>query len=188
MKTLRRRLKKAGILDARLRAEINALERHGTACITNPALRSAVEEFLCVVPLAFFTDTASRSGRLHPPWQCGRHGTLRSIVESCVLLPGWARHVPDILDANKNPDPRAVELAMAATIVSDTWKKEDAGDVHYGAQHGRVAAEHWLPFALARGVDRDVAESVAEASVWHMGVYARRSGRSARTSPRSRGS
>ena len=64
-----------------------------------PVLRGAVEGFLCVVPLVFFTDTASRSGRLHPPWQCRRHGTLRSIVESCVLLPGWARHVQELLDA-----------------------------------------------------------------------------------------
>lgn len=171
MKHLQTRLEEAGVWDERLGLEIAALWKYGVDAIGDEELRAAVGDFLCVVPKIFFTDHASRSGRFHPPWQNGRHGTLRSIIESCVVLPGFARHVPEILDERMEPDPRALDVALAATIVSDVWKKEDAGDIHYGAAHGRVAAERWTAFATARGLDPRVVRDVADGSFWHFGVY-----------------
>ena len=172
LETLIYRLKKSGIWNADLEWRVRALWKYGIEPISDPRLRSTIEGFLLLVPLAFFTDHASRSGNFHPPWQNVAHGTFLSIVESCVLLPGWARHVPEILDAGKNPSQRAIDLGLAATIVSDCWKKEDYGDIHHGTDHGRVAAEHWVRFATSAGLDRDTIERVAEASVMHMGVYA----------------
>ncbi len=171
MKELSERLAEAGLMDDVMRAELLALWKYGVDPIGDEHLRRTVERFLCIVPLAFFTDIASKSGRFHPPWQNKRHGTLRSIIESCVELPEWARHIPEILDDSMNPDPHAVDLAFAATIISDVWKKEDIGDVHYGPEHGRIAAERWRPFALAEGLDPAVVEQIADASVWHMGLY-----------------
>ncbi len=172
MEELQRRLKKAGIWNRALAWRVSALWKYGIEPISDPKLRSTLEEFLLVVPLAFYTQPASHSGRFHPPWQNVAHGTFLSIVESCVLLPGWARHVPEILDAEKNPSQRAIDLGLAATIVSDCWKMEDHDDIHYGADHGRAAAKRWIPFALAAGLDRRTAMEVADASVMHMGVYA----------------
>ncbi len=161
----------AGLWDARLEAEVSALWKYGVTRIGDERLRATVARFLCVVPRIFFTDHASRSGRFHPPWQNGRHGTLRSIVESCVVLPGMARHVAEILDDRMEPDPRALDVALAATIISDVWKKEDEGDVHYGPEHGRIAAEKWRRYALAEGLDPRLAEEVADACFWHFGIY-----------------
>ncbi len=171
MKALQERLEKVGVWDTKLESELKALWKYGIERIGDQALREAVSSFLCIVPIIFYTDHASRSGRMHPYWQNGRHGTLRSIVESCVLVPDLARYIPEMLDATLTPDPRAVDVALAATIISDTWKKEDVGDVHYGPDHGRVAAAAWRKFALAKKLDAALIEEVAEGSVWHYGVY-----------------
>lgn len=171
MDALRERLTRAGAWDARLESELNALWKYGVERIQHAALKRTISDFLCIVPVVFFTDHASRSGRFHPRWQNERHGTLRSIIESCVLVPPMAQYVPELLDASMKPDPHAVDVALAATIVSDTWKKEDAGDVHHGKEHGRVAAEHWRAFALAAGLDPVLVEEVATGVHWHYGPY-----------------
>lgn len=171
MEKLRQRLTEAGIWDVKLENEVKALWKYGVDRIGDARLRQAVAGFLGIVPKVFFTGPASRSGRFHPPWQNGRHGTLRSIVESCVLVPGMAMYIPEILDAALRPDPHAVDVAMAATIVSDTWKKEDVGDTHYGAEHGLVAAEAWRKFAAGSGLEPAVVEEVAQGSIWHYGIY-----------------
>ena len=172
MEALIYRLKKAGIWSRALAWRVRALWKYGVEPISDPKLRSTLEEFLLVVPFAFYTQPASHSGRFHPPWQNVAHGTFRSIVESCIILPDWARHVPEILDAQKNPSQRAIDLALAATIISDCWKMEDYDDIHYGSDHGRAAAKRWIPFALAAGLDRRTTMEVADASIMHMGVYA----------------
>lgn len=169
MEHLQQRL--ANVWDAKLEAELIALWKYGVNRIEDERLRATVARFLCVVPRIFFTDHASRSGRFHPAWQNGRHGTLRSIIESCVILPPMARHVSEILNDRMEPDPRAVDVALAATIISDVWKKEDEGDIHHGDGHGRVAAEKWQAFARAEGLDPELAHGVADACFWHFGIY-----------------
>ncbi|MDP3963349.1 MAG: hypothetical protein Q8Q39_02525 [bacterium] len=171
MQALQARLQEAGIWDEKLESEVKALWKYGIERIGNEALRDAVASFLCFVPLKFFTDHASRSGRFHPHWQNERHGTLRSIIESCVLVPPMAQYVPQLLDADLKPDQGAIDIALAATIISDTWKKEDIGDVHHGSAHGRVAAMHWIKFAHAQKLDPEIADAVAIGSIWHYGVY-----------------
>lgn len=172
MEELKRRLEGKGAWDAQVEAEVRALWKYGLAPITDEKLRRTVERFLLIVPVTFFTGYASRSGTHHTPWQNGRCGTLRSIVESCVILPDMARYDPALLDENKHPVVYFVDAALAATIISDVWKKEDEGDVHHGPQHGRVAAEHWRAFAAAEGLDRTLAEDIAHACHWHFGIYA----------------
>ncbi len=171
MKHLQERLRKAAMLDSNLQNELNALWKYGVERIKDSALRESIEKFLCIVPLIFFVDPASRTGRFHPAWQLGRHGTLRSIIESCVLVPAMAQYIPEILDIDLKPDPHVIDVALAATIISDTWKKEDVGDIHYGPEHGRVAAEAWRKSAEKDGLESRVIEEVAEGSIWHYGVY-----------------
>lgn len=171
MDKLKERLQNDGIWDDKLEAEIKALYKYGINCIRDGTLRDAVEGFLCTVPAIFFTDHASRSGRFHPPWQNGRHGTLRSIIESCVLVPPMARYIPELVDEKFKVDTHAIDVALAATIISDTYKKADKGDIHYGPDHGRVAAEAWRAFALSRGFDPAVVEEVVDGSIWHYGIY-----------------
>lgn len=171
MKHLQERLAHAGVLDPILQSELNALWKYGVNRIQDTTLRKTIKEFLCIVPVIFFIDQASRSGRFHPFWQNGRHGTLRSIIESCVLVPAMAQYIPEIIDVDLKPDQHAIDVALAATIISDTWKKEDVGDIHYGPEHGRVAAEVWRTFAKKGGLDSTVIEEVAEGSIWHYGVY-----------------
>ncbi len=171
LEQLQDRLSKAGMWDTQLESELAALWKYGVLRIQDERLREVVARFLCIVPRIFFIDHASRSGRFHPSWQNGRHGTLRSIVESCVILPAMARHIPQILDNEMNPSTRAVDVALAATIISDVWKKEDEGDVHHGAEHGRVAAEHWRRFAAEQGLDPERIEAVYDGCFWHFGLY-----------------
>lgn len=171
MDELKARLTEAGLWYAELEAEIKALYKYGINCIKDEKLRDTVWQFLCIVPVRFFIDPASRSGRFHPPWQLGRHGRLRSIVESCVLLPALAQYIPEILDGNFVPNNHALDIAFAATIISDTWINEDQGDIHHGPDHGRVAAEHWRAFALTRGLYYLTVEEVAEGAAWHYGIY-----------------
>lgn len=171
MKDLQKRLEGAGIWDATLENELKALWKYGIDRIGNAELRETVSDFLLIVPVIFYTDRASRSGRFHPFWQNGRHGTLRSIIESCALVPPMAQYIPELLDEKLIPDPAAIDIALAATIISDTWKKEDVGDVHHGAAHGRIAAEQWRKFASGRGLSPAVIEEVAMGSFWHYGVH-----------------
>jgi hypothetical protein len=157
--------------DQRLEEELAALWKYGVLRIQDEHLREVVARFLCIVPRIFFVDHASRSGRFHPSWQNRRHGTLRSIIESCVVLPGMARHIPEILDDAMNPASYAIDVALAATIISDTWKKEDEGDVHHGPEHGRVAADHWRRFAAEQSLNPRVVEDVYNGCFWHFGIY-----------------
>ncbi len=173
MKKLAERLEKADIFSIQLEKEIDALWKYGVEKIADEKLRQAIVGFLCsAVPLVFFTDHASRSGRFHPPWQNQKHGTLRSIIESCVLLPGLAQHFPELFNEDMEPKTEALDIAFAATIISDTWKKADAYDIHYGSRHGRIAAEYWQEYATKEGIDPALIKEIAHCSVWHHGIYA----------------
>ncbi|MDO8571956.1 MAG: hypothetical protein Q7R79_04725 [bacterium] len=168
---MQNRLMDAGVLDQKLQSELDALWKYGVSRIQDTALRETIEGFLCIVPVIFFIGPASRSGHLHPPWQHGRYGTLRSIIESCVLVPAMAHYIPELLDEDLQPDPYAIDIALGATIISDTWKKEDFGDIHYGPEHGRVAAKKWRKFAADAELHFQIIEDVAQGSIWHYGVY-----------------
>lgn len=172
MRNLQNRLEQAGVWNEQMERELAALWKYGVAAIADQELRDAIAGFLSTVPVIFFTDHASRSGHMHPRWQLGRHGRIRSIIESCVLLPGLARHIPEILDSARNPNQYAIDIALAATLISDTWVKEDVGDVHHGSAHGRVAADAWRSFTSCSGLPADVVDHVAHGSIWHLGLYA----------------
>ena len=162
---------RAGMWDEQLEMLLRALWKYGVMQIQDENLRSTVIKFLCVVPRIFYVDHASRSGNFHPWWQNGQNGTLRSIVESVILLPPQSRHIRGLLNEALEPNQHAMDVAYAATIISDTWKKEDHGDIHYGPEHGRIAAEHWRSFAHIKHLDAHVIEEVADACYWHMGLY-----------------
>lgn len=171
METLRKRLEAAAGWSVLTELELKAFWKHGIEAIRDEGLRTTVAAFLETVPLAFFFEPSSRSGKHHPPWQNGAHGTLRGITECCVILPRFAQYKPRLLAADKRPMALAVDVALAATIVSDTYKIDHAG-TDTGAAHGRIAAGEWKRFAEARrSLYPFLVDKVADAVFWHYGVF-----------------
>lgn len=172
MQRLKERLEKAGVWTPRLESLVAALWKYGIDRIGETGLRETVIDYLVErAPLAFFTTTASQDPNAHTPWQQQVNGGLRGIVESCVLVPPMAKYVTGMLDASKQPIPLAVDVALAATIVTDTFRVDDEG-LRPGSAHGRVAAGVWKIFALSkRKTYPFIIDKVADAVFWHYGVY-----------------
>ena len=169
---LRPRLDAAKAWKSELIALLHQLWEHGVDRIQEPGLRMLVDEFLRErVPIAFYLEPASPSGKHHPAWQNREHGTLLSIIESCVLIPPMAVAIPELVDRDRRPIALAVDVALAATLISDTFKTDDDGQPTK-AEHGRRAATAWREFATPRRrTYPEIVERVAEASVWHYGIF-----------------
>jgi hypothetical protein len=171
MEEIRKRIQATGAWSILTDLELKAFWKHGVEAIKDEGLRATVAGFLETVPPAFFTAPASKSGKHHPPWQNGAHGTLRSITECCVLIPPMSQYIPGMLGAGKRPNSLAVDVALAATIVSDTYKLDHDGTDH-GPAHGRIAAGVWKRYAAEQGWTYDfIVDKVAEAVVWHYGIW-----------------
>jgi hypothetical protein len=170
MDKLRERIERAGAWNPIAELELKAFWKHCIEAIKGTALREAVVRFLAeAVPVHFFLEAAG--GKQHPAWQNGRFGMLRNTTECCILLPFMAQYEPGMLDAEKKPVPQLVDVALAATIVSDTFKF-DADGRKTGPDHGRVAGKAWREFAEKLGtLPALVIEKVGTASDWHYGVY-----------------
>jgi hypothetical protein len=169
---LKLRLEVVNAWNPELAALLQRLWQYGVNGIHELGLRALVDEFLQErVPVQFYLEPASHSGKHHPTWQNREHGTLLSIVESCVLVPPMAVAVPALVDRNRQPISLAVDVALAATLISDTFKVDDDGKPTK-AQHGRCAAEAWTEFALARRrTYPEIVKRAAEASFWHYGIF-----------------
>ena len=134
---LRPRLDAAKAWKSELIALLHQLWEHGVDRIQEPGLRMLVDEFLRErVPIAFYLEPASPSGKHHPAWQNREHGTLLSIIESCVLIPPMAVAIPELVDRDRRP------------------------------------ADAWTEFAVPRRRTLpEIVERVAQASVWHYGIF-----------------
>lgn len=169
---IRKRLPSSMAWTSDLVTLLNQLWMYGIERIQEPGLRKLIEEFtLERVPIPFFLEPTSHSGKHHPSWQNKPNGTLRHIVETCVMIPMLAQTVPGMLNRDKEPIQLALDVAMAGTIISDTFKTDVTGQ-STKANHGRVAAQAWREFALPRRrTYPEIVERVARTCEYHYGVF-----------------
>ncbi len=172
MEKLRARMESAGVWNAEAAIRLEEFWKFGVEAIYDTGLKLGVACFLEeVAPAQFLYEGASGTGKHHPAWQNGRFGMLRNTVECCLLVPGMARYVEGMTDVEKNPIRGRIDVALAATIVSDTFKVGANGE-RTGPEHGSIAAAHWKAYASRRQLaDLDVIDDVFTAVYWHYGVY-----------------
>lgn len=169
------RLKDEMVLDLLIRRELEALWKHGIAAIADEPLSAAVTGFLAGrAPLGFFTKGATKSGKHHPSWQNGRAGILRNTVECCLVLPGLATSLPDFLGERKEADRSMLDVSFAATILSDVFKWDAAGQWN-SRPHEIVGAAAWsdyaLPLVKSTNLRLDMMMRVESAVRWHHGIW-----------------
>jgi hypothetical protein len=165
-------LKNKGLLDAVLESRIAEFERLCVAEIRSDALRNAVLDYLeNVAPLEFYFAPASSSGKNHPAWQATAGGILLNTSECCVGIDRKLRMYPSLTDTNFNPLPDDHDIVYVATIISDTFKSQDAGRHWREFAHHRVAAKQWRETAQKHDLPESLAESIADAVFWHLGRF-----------------
>lgn len=170
MDKLRERMEKAGAWNPIAEMELKAFWKYCVMNVVDEKLRQTLAHFLEeAVPIHFFLEAAG--GKHHPPWQNVRYGMLRNTTECCLLLPKMAQYLPGMLDSERKTIPLLVDIAMAATVVSDTFKFDAAG-AKTGPDHGRVAGKAWREFATASGIIAEpLIEKIGTASDWHYGIF-----------------
>ncbi len=173
MERIRKRLEVAGVWGPVAEWELRAFWKHGIEAIADPALRETVAGFLAdVSPVQFFTYAAGTGGKYHPVWQNRPFGMLRNTTECCAMIPKMAQYFPGIVDRERKLIPEKVDAALAATIVSDTFKFDEKGE-KTGAAHGEIAANRWREYTKERGtISGAAAHQIEEAVLWHYGIYA----------------
>jgi hypothetical protein len=172
MEKLRARMEGAGVWNAEAALKLEEFWKFCVEAIADSALKLCLAGFLEEeAPAQFFCEGASATGRHHPSWQNQRFGMLRNTVECCLLVPAMAQYVEGMVDADRKPIPGKVDIALAATVVSDTFKVGANGE-RTGPEHGSIAAAHWKAYASRRQlVGEDVIDDVFSAVYWHYGIY-----------------
>jgi hypothetical protein len=173
MEKIRARIEADGLWNARAERELRSFWTYGIMAITNLHLRTLVIDFLEeVVPRQFFTAPASPTGKRHPAWQNRRYGLLRNTTECCLFLPSFAQYKPGMLNEAWQVRSNLLDEAIAATVISDTFKV-DARDRPLGPQHGAVAAANWLAYASpSASVNPASIAAIYHAVFWHYGIHA----------------
>jgi len=165
-------LKHKGLLDAALESRIAEFERLCVAEIRSDALRNALLDYLeNVAPLEFYFAPASSSGKNHPAWQAAPAGILLNTSECCIGIDRKLRMYPSLTDTNFNLLPEDRDIVYVATIISDTFKPEDAGKPWREFAHHRIAAQKWRETAHKHNLPLPLIESIADAIFWHLGRF-----------------
>lgn len=171
------KLRARGLLDEDVSAEIAALWKYGVEAVFDLSLRTALVDFLeNEAPLIFFVGPASLTNH-HPSWQRKKAGIVRNTVECYVVLDRQLQAYPEFTDAEFKVHPRARDIVLVATILSDTFKygTDDLpapdGIRRFDPEHGGKAAEQWRPIAARHGVSTEIIDHTCEAAYWHLGRW-----------------
>lgn len=165
-------LKQQGRWGPMLEGRFAEFERLCIKEIRSEKLRQAVLDYLeKVTPLEFFTAPASSSGRNHPPWQSAVGGILLNTVECCIGIDRKLRMYPSLTDADCNPRPEDRDIVYVATILSDTFKTEDAHKNWREYSHHRTAAQKWRETAVRLHLPGEQTDAIADALFWHLGRF-----------------
>lgn len=165
-------LRERRFLTPTLEGYIAEFERLCLCPIRSEQLRAAVLDYLeHTAPLEFFTAPASSSGKTHPYWQVATGGILLNTTECCIGIERKMRMHPALTDESFNPKPVEHDVIYAATILSDTFKPEDAGKSWREFSHHRTAEARWREVARKHELPADLSDSVAEALYWHLGRF-----------------
>ncbi len=165
-------LRERQLLTPTLEGYIEEFERLCICPIHSDELRAAVLDYLeHTAPLEFFTAPASSSGKNHPYWQAATGGILLNTTECCIGIERKMRMHPTLTDESFNPKSAERDVIYAATILSDTFKPEDAGKRWREFSHHRTAAARWREMAGKHDLPDALTDSVAEALYWHLGRF-----------------
>lgn len=165
-------LKQKGAWNATLDARLSEFERLCVAEIHSDTLRAAVLDYLeYVAPVDFFLAPASSSGKNHPSWQSALAGILLNTSECCVGIDRKIRMYPSLTDSTATPLPEHRDIVYVATIISDTFKSEDAKKHWKEFSHHRTAAQKWRETARRHNIPEATAEAIADAIFWHLGRF-----------------
>jgi hypothetical protein len=192
MQTTIARLEHEGVkVDEELKAEIAALWHWGIERIANPALKtSLIEYYRTAVPWQFFVEPSSASGSHHPPHHNRKGGIVRHLTECCIFAPrllelyGYTVLVeePKEKREKKNKkdevrrrlqkvDPQALDVVIAATLITDTFKNGCPWGEKTNPEHGDISAFEWTKVASRLLVDSSVINKVYIACYWHYGRW-----------------
>jgi hypothetical protein len=167
---------KSDKIDDLVEKEIRTLWREGVERISNPNIRQAIKFFyIHVVPVEFFSAPSSMTGNHHPEWHNdvpGGFGILRHIIECCVMADKELEiegYVKRDLDDRERIDPDALDIVLAATLVTDTFKNGSWGKRTL-RNHGEIAARMWRLTTTGR-VDEWIGSKIADAVHFHYGRY-----------------
>lgn len=165
-------LKQQGRWDPTLDARFEEFERLCIQQIHCEALRQAVLDYLeNTAPLEFFTAPASSSGKNHPAWQSTVGGILLNTVECCIGIDRKLRMYPSLTGASFTPGPEDRDIVYVATILSDTFKPEDAHKESRDFSHHRTATEKWRATAARHHLPQEQTDAIADALFWHLGRF-----------------
>jgi len=165
-------LKKKNFLKA-AEKDLAALAHHGFDKIQNVPLRDAVAEYMDnETPLDFYWFEAGPAIiRDRPNHHTNPFGLLRSIIECLVITPAMASHIDGMCRYDGTVDPLALDITLAATLISDTQYRGLLGILKKG-NHAENAAYAWRKFHPKTSpsiTERVIAERVADAVAWHHG-------------------
>jgi hypothetical protein len=165
-------LKQRGRWDAVLEVRFEEFERLCIEPIHSAKLREALLDYLeNTAPLEFFTAPASSSGKNHPAWQSTVGGILLNTVECCIGIDRKLRMYPSLTDVNFNPRNEDRDIIYLATILSDTFKPDDAHKNWRDFSHHRTATEKWRVTAAQHHLPQAQTDAIADALFWHLGRF-----------------
>jgi len=172
LESVKAELRQRGVWNRTLEQRIKEFERLCIQEIRLEFLRATIVDYLeTVAPLDFFTAPASFSGLTHPYWQVSLGGILLNTVECCIGIDRKMRIYTALTDAKGNPASHDRDIIYAATILSDTFKNEDAKKRWQEYSHHRTATTKWREVAGRHNLPADLTESIADAIFWHLGRF-----------------
>lgn len=172
MKNVIAYLKKQNFLKA-AEKDLAALAYHGFDKIQNVPLRTAVTEFMNnETPLDFYwSEVGPAITKDHPNHHTNPFGLLRSVVERLVMIPALAPYIDGTSKNDGTVDALALDIALAATLISDTQHRGLLGILTKGS-HTEGAAYAWEKFHPKTSptvTQKVIAVRVTDAVLWHHG-------------------
>lgn len=172
LESVKASIREKGAWNSVLDKRFAEFERLCISEIKSAALREALIDYLeRTTPLEFFFAAASSSGITHPIWQTGLGGILLNTVECCVGIDRKIRMYPSLTDEKADPLPDSRDIVYVATILSDTFKTEDAKKHWREYTHHRTAAGKWKEVAAHHDVPKNVVDAITDAIYWHLGRF-----------------
>ncbi|MDO8522931.1 MAG: hypothetical protein Q7S12_01425 [bacterium] len=181
MEKIKNKLEDAKLWDKIVEHELHALWKYGVERISNSAIKNSVVDFLEEeAPLGFFVNTVSRTSKHHPKWQCQKAGILRNTTECCLAAKMQLQIYKEFCDENDQVLPEPLDIVLAATILSDTFKydndilisKMSREKARLNRDHGKIAANIWRDkYAKRHKIGSAVEKEIFNATYWHLGRW-----------------
>jgi hypothetical protein len=165
-------LKARSLWSAVMQERLEEFNRLCLSEIKDQSLLEIVIAFLVEkVPVDFYVEPASKSGKNHPSWQNNVGGILLNTAECCTGIDRKMRIYPELIDAAGKPLSNERDIIYVATILSDTFKPEDFGKQWSEWNHHQRAAEEFASYALSHGLDASWVDPIRDAIFWHLGRF-----------------